>query len=302
MVSPPTRSDDDQRLRLDFGVVGKHLFRIREHHVADHLVPLISSRAATTAKLDLVLRCIALSPQHAGKRVAGLVLPQCSWELLHDLSKGDQGLGAVSPGMDAPQGVLKLKRKWVGQQLKRLEEMKLVRREPRPGNRPRLLVLRDDGSGEPFDDPNGSRGNTYISILGSVIGSRALASWGAPELSAYLAAMAAERGESRQGRHIEPGTGRWYRPLAWFADKDGLYGPSDRVRMGFSVPTLERGIASLEASKLMSHRRILRNPRTNRRLKGPRNLYFNNFDSLSDKVKPIESEEIVEFEEGLIEF
>jgi hypothetical protein len=302
MVASPTRPEDDQRLRLDFGVVGKHLFRIREHHVADHLVPLISSRAAATAKLDLVLRCIALSPQHTGRRVPGLVLPQCSWELLHDLSKGDQGLGDVGPGMDASPEALKLKRKWVGQQLKRLEEMRLVRREARPGNRPRLLVLRDDGSGQPFDDPDGSLGNTYISILGSVVGSRALASWGAPELSAYLAAMAAERSENRQGRNIEPGTGRWYRPLAWFADKNGLYGPSNRVRMGFSVPTLERGIASLEASRLISRRRILRNPRTNRRLKGPRNLYFNNFDSLSDKVKPVKPAEFDEFEEGLIEF
>lgn len=180
--------------------------------------------------------------------------------------------------------------------------MGLVKREPKPGYRPRLLVLRDDGSGEPFDDPNGTRGNTYVSVLGSVIGSRALASWGAPELSAYLAAMAAERSENRDGKHIDPGTGRWYRPLAWFADKDELYGPSDRVRMGFSVPTLERGIASLEKSELMSHRRITRNPRTNRRLKGPRNLYFNHFDLLSDEVKPLMTGDLDEFEEGLIEF
>ena len=302
MVPTPSASANDQRLQLDFGVVGKHLFRVRERHVADHLVPLISGRAAATAKLDLVLRCIALSPQHTGRRVPGLVLPQCSWELLHDLSKGDQGLGDVGPGMDPSPEALKLKRKWVGQQLKRLEEMNLLKREARPGNRPRLLVLRDDGTGQPFDDPDGSRGNTYISILGSVIGSRALASWGAPELSAYLAAMAAERSENRRGRNIEPGTGRWYRPLAWFADKDGLYGPSDRVQMGFSVPTLERGIVRLEAARLMSHRRIHRNPRTNRRLKGPRNLYFNNFDSLGDKVWPVEPAEFDEFEEGLIEF
>ena len=56
--------------------------------------------------------------------------------------------------------------------------MKLVRREPRPGKRPRLVVLRDDGSGQPFDDPDGSPGNTYVRILGSVIASGALASWG----------------------------------------------------------------------------------------------------------------------------
>lgn len=301
MVAPP-RSEKDTRLRLDFGVIGKHLFRVRERHIADHLVELISRRAAATAKLDLVLRCIALSPQHAGKREPGLILPQCSWELLHDLARGDRGLGSVGPGIDASPEALKLKRKWVGHELGRLEKMKLVRRELRPGNRPRLFVLRDDGSGEPFDDPDGSQGNTYISIRGSVIASRALAQWGAPELSAYLAAMAAERSENHDGRRIEPGTGRWYRPLAWFADKDDLYGPSDRVRMRFSVPTLERGIANLEADKLIGRRRILRNPRTNRRLKGPRNLYFNNFDSLDERVASPKRGKVTEFKEGLIEF
>ncbi|HWA52909.1 MAG TPA: hypothetical protein VG816_01915 [Solirubrobacterales bacterium] len=298
----PARSEKDQRLRLDFGVVGKRLFRIRELHVANHLVPLISRRAVATAKLDLVLRCVALSPQHAGKREPGLVLPQCSWELLHDLARGDQGLGSVGPGIDPSPQALKLKRKWVGHELKRLEAMKLVRRELRPGNRPRLFILRDDGSGEPFDDPDGSQGNTYISIRGGVIGSRTLALWGAPELSAFLAAMAAERSENYDGRRIEPGTGRWYRPLAWFADKDGLYGPSDRVRLSFSVPTLERGISKLEAEKLIGRRRILRNPRTNRRLKGPRNLYFNNFDALDEKVEPPKRGKVTELEEGLIEF
>lgn len=302
MVSPKSHSLNNEKLQLDHGVFGKRLFRIRERHVADHLVPLISSRAAATAKLDLVLRCIALSPQHAGNREPGLVLPKCSWELLHDLSKEDQGLGDTGPGMDASPEAVKLKRKWVGQQLKRLEAMKLIRREARPGKRPRLLVLRDDGSGQQFDDPDGSPGNTYISILGSVIGSRALANWGAPELSAYLAAMAAERSEVRQGKSIAPGTGRWYRPLAWFADKDGFYGPSDRVRMGFAVPTLQRGITRLEAAKLMAHKRIYRNPRTNRRLQGPRNLYFNNFDSLENRVRPVESVKIDEFEEESIEF
>ncbi len=302
MVTAPSKPKTDPRLRLDFGVVGKHLFRIRERHIADHLAPLISKRAAATAKLDLVLRCIALSPQHAGKREPGIVLPQCSWELLHDLARGDQGLGSVGPGMDATPDALKLKRKWVGHELGRLEKMKLVRRELRPGNRPRLFVLRDDGSGKAFDDPDGSQGNTYISIRGSVIASKALASWGAPELSAFLAAMTAERSENHEGRRIEPGTGRWYRPLAWFADKDGFYGPSDRVLIEFSVPSLERGIAKLEAESLITRRRILRNPRTNRRLKGPRNLYVNNFDALDAQVRPPKAGKVKELEEGMVEF
>ena len=70
--------------------------------------------------------------------------------------------------------------------------------------------------------------------------------------------------------------------------------------MGFSVSTLERGIAKLEEAKLMSHRRILRNPRTNRRLQGPRNLYFNNFDSLSGTVTLVEADDFDDFDEGLI--
>jgi hypothetical protein len=305
MVPPPKTNGKDDRLRLDLDVVGKHLFRIRERHIAEHLVPLISGRAAATAKLDLVLRCIALSPQHTGKRQPGLVLPRCSWELLHDLAKGSGGLGDVGPGIDATPKVVKLKRKWVGSQLARLEQMKLVRRELRPGNRPRLFVLRDDGSGEPFDDPDGTRGNTYITIRGSLIASRSLSSWGAPELSAYLAAMAAERSEHSEGRRIEPGTGEWFRPLAWFADTEELYGPPDRVRMGFSAATLERGIDSLVDDKLIRRRRILRNPRTNRRLKGPRNLYRNNFDALDEQVKPVtvpRRRDLEDFEDELIEF
>jgi hypothetical protein len=305
MVSPPTRAKPDNRLRLDFGVVGKHLFRIRERHIADHLAPLIAGRAAATAKLDLVLRCIALSPQHAGPREPGLILPRCSWELLHDLAKGDRGQGSGGPGLDATPEALKLKRKWVGSQLGRLEEMKLVRRVLRPGSRPQLIVLKDDGSGEPFDDPDGSPGNTYISIRGSVIASHALASWGAPELSAYLAAMVAERSENSDGRRIEPGTGRWFRPLAWFADVDGFYGPSDRVRVEFSVSTLERGISKLVKDKLMRRRRIYRNPGNNRRLKGPRNLYWNNFDGLDQQVKPPkpgQPEDVDDFEDEEIPF
>jgi hypothetical protein len=302
MVPPKGAKDADKPLRLDFGVVGKHLFRVRERHVADHLVPLISCRAVGAAKLDLVLRCIALSPQHAGKRQSGAVLPACSWELLHDLCKVGKNLGAVEPGLDAPPEVIKLKRKWVGQQLKRLESLKLVRRELRPGNRPRLTVLRDDGSGEPFDDPDGNVGNTYVTILGSVIASHTMANWGAPELTAFLAAMAAERSEGKGKTRQPHGSRYWYRPLAWFADLEGLYGPDERVRMGFSVPTLERGIASLEKAGLMGHRRIHRNPRTGRRLKGPRNYYSNNFASLRDKATVVDAAEIEDLPEGSIEF
>ena len=270
-------------LRLGFGAIGKHLFRVRERHLADHLAPLIAGRAAGAAKLDLVLRCAALLPRDAGNREPGTVLPRCTWELLHDLARPADHLGAVPPGMDPPQSVRKLKRKWVGQQLARLEALGLLRREGRPGKRPKLVLLRDDGSGEDFDDPDGSNGNTYVSILGAVIASRTLSKWNAPELAAYLAATVAERHAT--GRPPETGTGKWFRSLAWFPDSKGFYGPESRVKIEFSEPTLERGIRGLEEEDLISRHRIVVAPGTNRRLSGPRNLYTNNFASLRTDAK-----------------
>ncbi|HEX2391811.1 MAG TPA: hypothetical protein VHI77_02720 [Solirubrobacterales bacterium] len=279
-------------LRLGFGVVGKHLFRVRERHIADHLAPLIASRAVGAAKVDLVLRCVALLPHDAGNREAGTVLSRCTWELLHDLSRPSDHLGAVPPGLDPPESVRKLKRKWVGQQLSRLEDLGLLRRDMQSGRRPKLVIFRDDGSGEPFDDPDGSAGNTYVTILGAVIASRTMTAWGAPELAAYLAAMVGERHATP--RPTEPGSGKWFRSLAWFADSDGFYGPESRVKINFSEATLERGIKRLEADGLMSRKRITTAPGTNRRLSGPRNLYANNFASLRTAPQPSLSEDEAE--------
>lgn len=279
-------------LRMGSGVIGKHIFRVRERHLADHLAPMITGRAAATAKLDLVLRCVALLPRDAGNRDPGTVVPRCSWELLHDLARGSGDLGTSAPGLDASPEERKLKRKWVGQQLARLEGEELLRREVRPGKRPKLILLRDDGSGKPFDDPDGSAGNTYVTILGAVIATRTLAHWNTQEFAAYLAATAAERYAS--GRKRDPGEGKWFRSLAWFADVDDFYGPADRVRIGFSEPTLERGIKKLEAAGLMSRERIVVAPGTNRRLSGPRNLYTNNFASLRAQVKAPTQEEVEE--------
>jgi len=209
-------------------------------------------------------------------------VPRCSWELLHDLARGSGKSGAAAPGLEASPEERHLKRKWVGHQLARLEDISLLRRDERPGRRPKLTVLRDDGSGKPFDDPDGSAGNTYVTILGAVVATRTLARWDAQEFAAYLAATAAERYAT--GRERDPGERKWFRSLAWFADKEDFYGPDDRVRIGFSEPTLERGLKKLEAAGLISRKRILVAPGTNRRLSGPRNLYTNNFASLRAQV------------------
>jgi len=273
-------------LRFGRGIVGKHMFRIREKHIAEHLVPLMTAKAVGAAKLDVVLRGVALSPVHAGAREVGLVLPRYSWEQLHDLARVPDNLGAAPLDVDPPVEIVRLKRKWVGEQLARLESLKLLRRAPRPGRRPYLIVLADDGSGRSLDDPDGTPGNSYVSISGGVIASGALAKWGGPELSFFLAAMIAERHEAysqaARGKPAWPlGGGSWFRPLGWFADRERRR-PTEHVRIPFSVPTLERGLARLENDGLVAHRHIYRSPHTGRRLSGPRNLYTNMFHTLDN--------------------
>jgi DNA-binding HxlR family transcriptional regulator len=284
--------DVPKGLRYGRGVIGKHLFRIRERHVADHLVPLMTSKAVGAAKLDLVLRGIALSPAHAGARKPGLVLTKYSWEQLHDLARTPETLGSAPPDLDAPPEVVRLKRKWVGEQLARLEALGLVQRQNRPGRRPRLFVLSDDGLGGRFDDPDGTPGNTYVTILGSLIRSGALASWGAPELSFFLAAMIAERHDAQRlnTKDVPPrpfGAGTWFRSLGWFADSEDRR-PAQHVRIPFSVPTLERGLTKLEQAGLVVREHITRNPRNNSRLSGRRNHYTNRFHTLDDPTQHLD--------------
>ena len=265
---------------------GKHEFRLREQHVADHLIPLMRRRCVGAAKLDVLLRGVGLLDQHTGKRrEVGLVLPRYEWAQLHDLVRAIAPHGDHGSDTDPSATTLRLKRKWVGEQLARLEEMNLIRRVARPGRRPLLLVLRDDASGEPLDDPDGSEGNRYVRILGGLISSGALARWSVPELSAYLAAMVAERhADAQRGLRREratPGSGSWDRPLGWFADRDGRYGSRSRLRLPFSVPTLERGMLALEREGLLERRRTVINPRTGRRFQGPRIVYTNRFHTLN---------------------
>lgn len=285
-------SADVRGLRYGSNVLGKHTFRVRVQHVANHLAPLLTRRAVGAAKLDLVLRGVALLPQHAGSRSPGFVLRRYSWEQLHDLARTANTLGATEPDFDAPPEVVKLKRDWVRDQLVVLENLNLVRRELLPGSRSRLLVLQDDGSGEPLDDPTGTGGDLYITIRGDVIASGALARWGAQELSAYLAATVAERWDSTASTsNFAPGTGQWFRPLAWFADVDRRFGTDARTRIPFSVPTLERGLRKLRQEDLISWDRITHNPRTRARLRGPRNHYHNHFDRLGKAMESLDTEE-----------
>lgn len=255
-------------------------------------------RAVGAAKMDLLLRCIGLPAENAGPRPTGFVLSRYSWEALHNLLREPGILGAQQSDIDASREMVRLKRKWVGTQLARLETMGLVHRITKSGRRPELLVLSDDGSGKPLDDPGAARDASYVTVLGGIIASGTLASWGAPELSAYLAATVAERlhPPSRQDKGELPlGGGQWYRSLSWFADTDRRYELTARVVMPFSPATLERGISRLEEANLVTRTRIFRDPRSKSRLQGPRNLYRNRFNILASKaMSPTEFADAIE--------
>lgn len=117
------------------GIIGKRIYRVSERYVADHIAPLIASHRHEAAKLDLVLRGIALSPQHAGARDPGLVLRhrgRVDYAALHDLVRDPRRFAVTPPEDDeddAPERAAK--REWVREQLQVLEKRNLLKRRDR---------------------------------------------------------------------------------------------------------------------------------------------------------------------------
>ncbi len=263
---------------------GKALFRVRQSHVANHYRPLIAQKAYGAVKLDLVLRAIALLPKDAGAREVGFVLRDWSYEDLHDLAKDTPALRLDDERQE--RKTRHLKRKWVGNQMNKLQAEKLVRLEEHKG-RPTLIVHRDDGSGLPFDDPGeagGSGENRYLTIRGSVIASGRLATWKAPQLAAYFAAIYAEYHQDRGGGRgfSSDGTGSWWRQLSWFNNAEWY--PKDRVLLPFSKSLLEDGFNALSDEGLITRRNINRDPLSNKKLDSVRVLYQNRFAQLDASV------------------
>ena len=261
------------------GVTGKFQFRVRELHVAETYVPLLKAKKLGAVKLDLVLRGIALLPQHAGNRDIGLVLPDISYQSLHDICRPPSRFSMRSPEDEIDdRKILKLKRNWVGRQLEILEQAGAVRRESGHRGRPRIIVQRDHGIG-PFDDPDGTEGNSYITISGPVI-SQWLKYWETPEVSAYLAAMIADRyARIKNPDRFPRGGATWFNTLDWFADPHG-YRPQGHVRIGFAPRTLQRGLANLRTDNLVTweHQTIRPDKPGHRFRSGRRNIYTNHFD------------------------
>ncbi|WP_133869076.1 hypothetical protein [Ilumatobacter fluminis] len=233
---------------------------MRETYVAGAAAEMLRKRQVGAAKLDLVLRGIALWPEHAGQRTPGLVLRRnISYEDLHDLCRDPHVFTMTLPedAMYDPEIVDK-KREWVRAQLQILERRKLVRRVPfAAGRRPDIIVLRDDGSEEEFDDP-GARagqvpGNSYVNVHGPVISDPRFGLWGAPELAAYYCAMTAERFDPQPPSVA--GTGEWCRPVGWFG---GDRRPSGHVTYPFGERTIRTGLLALEEQGWISMRMLSR--------------------------------------------
>ena len=126
------------------GVTGKGQFRVREAHVAETYVPLLRAKKLGAVKLDLVLRGVALLPQHAGNREPGLVLPDISYRSLHDICRPPSRFSPRPPEDEIDdRKILRLKRNWVGKQLGILKQAGSVRREAAHRGRPKLIVQRD---------------------------------------------------------------------------------------------------------------------------------------------------------------
>ena len=276
------------------GVRGKYQFRIRELHVAETNVPLLRAKKLGAVKLDLVLRGIALLPRDAGQRTPGLVLSEVSYQDLHDICLLSDRFSMTTPeNQFDDRQILKLKRNWVGRQLSVLKQQGALHREPGYGGRPRITVLRDHGTGS-FDDPDGSTGNSYITISGPVI-AKWLKFWGAPEVAAYLAAMIADRYARLKNPDIARGAATWFETLEWFSDPND-YRPQGHVRIDFSPRTLQRGFMKLREDGLITwEHRSTRPDRPGRRFRsGRRNIYTNLFDRVDveateqrDQSKPL---------------
>lgn len=285
--------DAKQRNGIEYapGVVGKYLFRVRERYVAGPAADLIRSRRVGALKLDLVLRGLALLPEHAGGREPGYLLNhrrRLSYQLLHDLCRDPTRFAQQAPhDIEDDAATREKKRTWVREQLQVLEGRKLVQRSTDPrGRRPEITVLRDRCDGEPFDDPGATATATdgYVTISGAVISSQHFRDWGAPEVVAYLCAMTADRfarnrDRDHTGEAAPHGSATWFRQADWFNSKNAnAPRPPGHVPFPFSTTTIQRGLRALCDQGLIAAKRTTFNPHTGQRfVSGPRKIYQNRF-------------------------
>ena len=284
-ATPVEEARDTSSTRIEYapGIQGKGIFRVRERCIADSLALLIRSPGAV--KLYLILRGICLPPDNHGSREPGEVLPHVTYEDLHDLCRDPRQFSTATPEDYVSEAEDRAKkREWVREQLAALEDHKLVRRHDfGTGDRPRLVVLKDDGSGDPIDDPDGGAGSSYVTVHGSVLSAPTFLEWGAPEVFAYLCAMVAGRyAANKQGG--DPASATWFQAAKWFTT-DETARPMTHVLFPIGAKTIQRGLRRLTEQGWIQATKTSRDPRgRGRRFRKPRNVYENRFDAIAPVV------------------
>ena len=162
-----------------------------------------------------------------------------------------------------------------------LEGRGLLTRRDR-GDGPReIVMLRDLGDRQPFDDP-GAKANyrSYVTILGSVLAAPIFRTWGSRELVGFLCATVGDRYACNQqkrahGVDLVAGSAVWYRQADWFNNENG-YRPAGHVALPFSTTTIERGLKAMrDRHYIIGHRK--KKAPDGKRFQHPRMIYTNRF-------------------------
>ncbi len=259
------------------GMHGKQRFRVRESLVGGFYAAN-AGRHPAAVKLDLVLRGMALLPEHRGRRLEPGIVPLGGHPIWH-LATLIQPLTSPVQPVAAPvqKPAVAAMREHVRRQLRVLERAGLVRVDARPGRPPTLVVLRDTGDGAPLDDPVGGGVDRYATIPGAVISCGMLGSFDGARLVGLLSALVAEAHDQRNV-DAQPGDGVWFRTPEWFTTRYGMPGQT----FPFAASTLKRGLVALRQDGLIERMISRTDPVTGARLTSDRALYTNRFGTLAD--------------------
>ncbi|RWA19967.1 hypothetical protein MELE44368_18825 [Mycolicibacterium elephantis DSM 44368] len=121
----------------------------------------------------------------------------------------------------------------VSDALKTLAEFRLITVEPRRGECPRVTLLREDGSDQPYSVPRGTNGDFYFQIPAQMWTSGTMQQLSAPGLAMLIAVLAEQK---------YPGG-----PVWWSTERfPGRYGVSSATRARGTRELQEAGLLAVE--------------------------------------------------------